>query len=202
MRRLRRAALAGLTVVGIYVAALGVAGLAQQPRSAELAVILGNTVTPDGQPSPRLRARLETALRLYRSGTVRRVLVSGGIEEPGHRDEAAAMAAYLRGQGVPAAAILEDDAGTDTMETARHAAALVRPGTGLVVVSQWFHLPRAMLAMRRFGVREVSGDWPRWFEARDLYSFLREAVALPFYALKPLSPTQPPDQARSNVRDG
>ena len=199
---MRRAALAGLAVVGIYAAALGVAGLAQQPRSAELAVVLGNTVTPDGQPSPRLRARLETALRLYRSGTVRRVLVSGGIEEPGHRDEPAAMAAYLRDQGVPAAAILEDDAGTDTMETARHAAALVRPGTGLVVVSQWFHLPRAMLAMRRFGVREVSGDWPRWFEARDLYSFLREAVALPFYAFKPLSPTQPPDQARSNVRDG
>ncbi len=50
------------------------------------------------------------------------------------------------------------------METARHAAALERPGTGLIVVSQWFHLPRAIL--------------------------LREAVALPFYAIKPLNSTR------------
>ena len=86
---------------------------------------------------------------------------------------------------MPPAAILQDDAGTDTMETARHAAALLEPGSGLVVVSQWFHLPRAILAMQRFGLRDASGAWPRWFELRDVYSFLREAVALPVYALRP-----------------
>lgn len=168
----------------LYLAALAATGVVQRPRPADLAVVLGNTIEWDGQPSPRLRARLDTALRLYRSGNVRRILVSGGIEEPGPRDEAAAMATYLRAQGVPPEAILEDRAGTDTMETARHAAMLVAPGAGLVVVSQWFHLPRAMLAMRRCGLREVSGDWPRWFEARDAYSLLREAVALPFYAFR------------------
>ncbi len=186
MRRWRTSGLLVFALIGTYLAALAVAGLAQHPRRADLAVVLGNTVAPDGQPSARLRARLDEALQLYRSGTVQRVLVSGGVEEPGHRDEAAVMAAYLRGHGVPPEAILEDAAGTDTMETARHAAASVRLGAGLVVVSQWFHLPRAILAVRRFGVRTVSGAWPRWFEARDAYSFLREAAALPVYLFKPL----------------
>lgn len=190
-RRGRTIGIVGLGALATYLAALALAGFAQRPRPAEFAVVLGNTVAPDGRPSPRLRARLDAALGLYRSGTVRRILVSGGVEEPGHRDEAAIMAAYLREAGVPAEAILQDDAGTDTMETARHAAALAGPGTGVVVVSQWFHLPRAMLAVRRFGPREVSGDWPRWFEARDAYSFLREAVALPIYAVRPLDPKRP-----------
>ena len=76
------------------------------------------------------------------------------------------------------------------MATARHTAALAGPGTSVVVVTQWFHLPRAILAMRRFGLREVSGNWPRWFEARDAYSFVREAVALPVYALRPVGPSE------------
>lgn len=96
------------------------------------------------------------------------------------------MAAYLRAKGVPSEAVLEDEAGTDTMKTARHTAKLLGSETSVVVVSQWFHLPRAILAMRRFGIREVSGDWPHWFEARDVYSFIREAVALPFYATRSL----------------
>ncbi len=186
MHRIRVVCLLGVAAVATYLGALAAVGLLQQPRPAELAVVLGNTVTPNGQPSFRLQARLDSAVRLYRSGTVQRVLVSSGVEEPGHRDEASAMAAYLRTTGVPSKAILEDHAGTDTLETARHTATLAKPGTGVVVVSQWFHLPRAMLAMRRFGLREVSGDWPHWFEARDVYSFLREAVALPFYATRSL----------------
>ena len=100
------------------------------------------------------------------------------------------MAAYLQAQGVPLGAIVQDHAGNDTMETTRHAAALAGPDISVVVVSQWFHLPRTMLAMRRFGLKNVSGAWPRWFEARDAYSFLREAAALPFYVVKPVDPTQ------------
>ncbi len=183
--------LLSFAAVATYLATLALVGLLQRPRSADLAVVLGNTVTPEGEPSFRLQARLDSAVRLYRSGTVRRVLVSGGLEEPGHRDEASVMAAYLRTRGVPLEAILEDPAGTDTLETARHTAAVAKPGTGVVVVSQWFHLPRAMLAMRRFGLHKVSGDWPCWFEARDFYSFLREAVALPFYMTRSLHGIRP-----------
>ncbi|MBE7211338.1 MAG: YdcF family protein [Gluconacetobacter diazotrophicus] len=178
--------LPAVLLVAAYLAALAASGLMSRPRPSDLAVVLGNAVGADGRPSPRLRARLEAAWRLYRSGTVRRVLVSGGIEAAGSRDEAAVMAAYLRDRGVPGTAILLDHAGRTTLDTARNALAVVGPHAGIVVVSQWYHLPRAVLILRRLGAREVSADWPRWFELRDIYSLLREAVALPFYAFRPL----------------
>ncbi len=170
-----------------YLGAIAVFGMTSRPRAADLAVVFGNTVLADGQPSGRLRARLDVAVAVFRAGLVRRVLVSGGVEQPGNLDEAAVMAAYLQAHGIPEKAVLQDAAGVNTSETARHAAALAAPGGGVVVVTQWFHLPRAVLALRRCGVRDVSGVWPRWFEGRDAYSLLREAVALPLYALRPVS---------------
>ena len=191
-----RAACATLALGGIYLAGLAAAGLSASPRVSELALVFGNTVAADGQPSPRLRARLETARALYRAGMVQRVMVSGGVEQPGDRDEARAMAAWLVAKGVPRSVIIEDPGGIDTMETVRHAAEL---GGSMVAVTQWFHLPRTILMLRRFGIGRVSGAWPRFAEARDAYSFLREAVALPFYALRPLGSVarQAPGAART-----
>lgn len=168
------------------VAAIAIAGFSSTPRPSGLAVVFGNAVTGDGRPSPRLRARLDAALALYRRGAVHSILVSGGVEQPGSRDEAAIMAAYLEAEGVPALVIVQDPAGVDTFETARHTANMAASAAGVVVVTQWFHIPRAMLAMRRFGVSQVSGDWPRWFEIRDIFSLLREAVAVPYYAVRSL----------------
>ena len=45
-------------------------------------------------------------------------------------------------------------------------------------------MPRTVLAMRRCGLRPVSATWPRFAEARDIYSFLREAADLPYYAIQ------------------
>lgn len=183
-----------LALVVLYMMALAVAGLSTRPHACALAVVFGNTVNADGQPSSRLRARLRTALALYRAGTVRTVMVSGGIEQPGHRDEAQVMAAWLKTRGVPSAAIVEDPEGTNTMATAHHAAALAT-GRGAVAVTQWFHLPRAMLAMRMAGTGDVSGAWPRFLEWRDAYSFLREGVALPIYLFRQLGADAPPAPA-------
>ena len=52
-------------------------------------------------------------------------------------------------------------------------------------MTQYFHVPRTMLALRRHGVmrgRRASG----YAEPRDLYSLLRELVAVAFYAARPL----------------
>ncbi|RYY17223.1 MAG: YdcF family protein [Alphaproteobacteria bacterium] len=172
----------------IYLAVLVAIGLSARPRPGELAVVLGNTVAA-GQPSPRLRARLDVAVGLFRAGLVRRVMVSGGIE-PSGGDEAAVMGRYLVAEGIPKAAIVEDQFGDDTFATARHTAGLLGSGEGVVVVTQWFHVPRTMLAMRRHGLREVSAAWPRYAEWRDVYSFLREAVALPVYAVRSVAPCE------------
>ncbi|MCQ8277557.1 YdcF family protein [Acetobacteraceae bacterium KSS8] len=167
-----------------YAAALAFAALSATPAPSDTAIVLGNAVFRNGTPSPRLQARLDEALALFRHGVVRRILVSGAVERWNGMDEAQVMARYLERNGVPANAILQDPHGTNTQMTARDARALLGPDESVVAVSQWFHLPRTMLSLRAYGFRHVSGAWPRWWEDRDLPSFLREMVALPVYALR------------------
>ena len=166
-------------------AVLASSGLLTQARPADVAVVLGNAVHRDGSPSPRLRARLDTAYQCYEQRQCGIIFVSGGID-PSGTDEAAAMRAYLVRRGIPAGNIVVDSAGNDTWSTARNASEFMR-NRGLssaMVVTQYFHLPRAMLALRRFGVREVSGAYPRFWEIRDLYSIAREVPGIVWYDIR------------------
>lgn len=181
----RRTVSFGLLLACAYCGVLAGVGLLARPRPSDLIVVLGNELTAEGTPSPRLQARLDTALEAYRAGLAPRVLVSGGIE-PGGGDEAAAMAVYLAGHGVPRAAITEDPRGADTLATARTVAGLLDRDARVLVVTQWFHIPRTWLALRRFGFHRLSAAWPRFAEWRDVYSFGREAVAVPAYAFRAL----------------
>ncbi len=178
----------GATILLFYTLALAGAALSAAPLRSDVAIVLGNAVYRDGTPSPRLRARLDEALLLFRHGKVKRILVSGGVEPWNGIDEAEVMARYLKRNGVPEAAILQDPHGDNTQKTAQNARALLGPGRSVVAVSQWFHLPRTMLALRAYGFRPVSGAWPRWCELRDIPSFLREMVALPVYAFRLTGP--------------
>ncbi len=115
-----------------------------------VALVLGAEVYADGEPSPFLRARLDLAVELYRKGLVSRVLASG---DGGSRfyDETGGMRAYLLAAGVPEERLLLDPAGFDTYDSclrARDVFGLRR----LVVVSQSYHLPRALAICRALGV--------------------------------------------------
>lgn len=166
-------------------AVLASAGLLTEARPADVAVVLGNAVYPDGSPSPRLAARLDRAWQCYEQRQCGLIFVSGGVEASG-TDEAAAMRSYLMRRGVPADRIAVDSAGGDTWATARNANAFIRDHglSSAIVITQYFHLPRAMLALSRFGVRDVSGAYPRFFEGRDLYSIAREVPALIWYCIR------------------
>ena len=152
---------------------------------SQVGLVLGNTVEADGRPSPRLRARLDAALRLQRLGYFQWVIVSGGIDPAGH-DEAAVMRDYLVAQGVPAAVILVDNGGADTYESARRTAQTMREHgwKRVCVVSQYFHVPRARLALARCGAKHVASGSARFTEWRDLYSIPREVVGYIWYAVR------------------
>lgn len=62
-------------------------GMSDEIHEANVAVVLGNTVNPDGTPSRRLAARLDTALELHRRGLFKNIIVSGGVGREGF-DEA------------------------------------------------------------------------------------------------------------------
>ncbi|MDL2260575.1 YdcF family protein [Deltaproteobacteria bacterium OttesenSCG-928-K17] len=149
---------------------------------AEVAVILGNEVYRNGQPAPRLAARLDKGLELYRAGRVKTLIVSGGVGLSGV-DEASAMAAYLMAKGVPAQALVIDSQGVNTWQTAVFTAGYLKKHnqSGAIVVSQHFHVPRSTMAFKAAGCERVGQASPDYWEKLDIYSVPREIPALIVY---------------------
>lgn len=166
--------------VGLLVAE----GLIDERSPSDVAIVLGNQVHPDGSPSPRLAARLDAAVGLYRDGVVGQVLVSGGTGREGV-PEGDAMRTYLMHHGIPDSAIIVDNAGVDTWATAKNARTIMnaKSMTSAIVVSQYFHISRTRLAFRKQGLK-VGGVHARFFEARDLYSTARELPAYVSYLFR------------------
>jgi len=182
---LLRAFLVAVAVVSIGLAALVWDGLHDEIAHADLGVVLGNTVYPDGTPSPRLVARLDRAVELFKQDVFPRILVSGAIGKEG-RDEALVMRDYLLQNGVPSPQVLVDSEGRTTFATAANTRRLMdqRGFRSALVISQYLHVPRARLALRRFGVLTVYSAHARFFELRDLYSVPRELVGFLTYAMR------------------
>jgi len=184
-RWLRAAIRAVLAGAGAYLLAallLCAAGLRDDVRTADVAVVLGNQVFPDGTPSPRLAGRLDEGVALYRRGAARNLIVSGGVGREGW-DEAAVMKRYLVARGVPAGRVVTDSLGVNTAATARNSAIIMRQRgwTSAIAVSQYFHVPRCRLALRRAGITPVYGAHARYAEWRDVYSITREVTGYAAY---------------------
>ncbi|WP_239162421.1 SanA/YdcF family protein [Paractinoplanes rishiriensis] len=122
--------------------------------AADVVIVLGTEVRPDGTPGDRLTGRLETAAALVQAGKARVVLLSGdGGGASG--DEPAAMARHLTGLGVDPRRIVADPHGLDTYDSCRRA----RDVYGLdraLVVTQAYHLSRAVTLCRAIGL-DASG---------------------------------------------
>jgi len=122
-----------------------------------VALVLGAQVYPSGTPSPFLAGRLDLAKRLYDAGLVKVLLVSGdnGARE---YDEPDAMRRYLVDAGVPAHHVVADYAGFDTYDSCSRAQRIFGVSR-LTVVTQGYHLPRAVATCRALGLDAVGvGD--------------------------------------------
>jgi vancomycin permeability regulator SanA len=128
-----------------------------QVPSAPVALVLGAQVYPSGMPSRFLRARLDLALLLLQRGTVDRLLLSGDAQAPEY-DEPAAMEAHLVAAGVSQDRLIRDPYGLDTYDScvrARYVYGVERA----VMVTQTYHLPRAVGTARLIGLDAVGvGD--------------------------------------------
>ncbi|PJJ18521.1 DUF218 domain-containing protein [Janthinobacterium sp. 67] len=185
---MRKITVLGSSAVGVFLlatAALMLAGLNDKLAPADVIVVPGNTIAPDGTPSPRLQARLDVALKQFQEHRAPRILVSGATGKEGF-DEAAAMARYLQSRGVPAGAIIEDNQGWTTDATARNAAVLMRTHgwKTAMVATQYFHVPRFRLALERSGIAVSGNVHAPYFELRDLYSVPRETVGYAVYFMR------------------
>ncbi|MDP4020979.1 MAG: ElyC/SanA/YdcF family protein [Candidatus Adlerbacteria bacterium] len=117
--------------------------------SSTVAMVLGASVVR-GEPSPVLRERALRALELYRTGKVQKILVSGDDSVAGF-DEVSPVRRLLVEEGIPAEDIFLDHAGFDTYSS-MYRAREVFLVTDVIIVTQAFHLPRAVFIARRLGL--------------------------------------------------
>jgi vancomycin permeability regulator SanA len=183
---LRRAArlAAGAALLGLVAAGASVAWVRSGTDSythserdvpqAPVALVLGAQVYSTGEPSPFLAARLAIAQRLLATGKVQAILVSGDHREYRY-DEPGAMTRWLMARGVPANKIAQDHAGFDTYDSCVRATKIfgVRK---TIVVTQSYHLPRAIMLCRRVGIETygVGDDTVKQFRKPWLISSNRE----------------------------
>lgn len=137
-------------------------------------IVLGAApIGPEGGPNRYFEYRLDAAAVLWRAGKIRFLILSGSPGEP------AAMRAGLLSRGVPADALRLDDAGNRTRSSIKRARR-VFGADRLIVVSQRFHLARALFLARAEGVdawgleaRDVDRAFSIFTELRRYPSALR-----------------------------
>jgi SanA protein len=170
--RLSKAAISGaflvvLVVVGAnaYILLSAEGGstdkIADVPR-AEVAIVPGALVQPNGKMSGMLGDRVRQAAALWHAGKVEKILVSGDHHTWAY-DEPDTMRKALVNEGVPPRDVFEDHAGLDTWATMVRARGIfgVRDA---VLVTQGFHMPRALFLADAAGIDAtgLTADQHRW----------------------------------------
>ena len=146
--------------------------------AAPVALVLGAQVYADGTPSPFLAARLEIARQLLADDKVRAILVSGDHMDWGY-NEPGAMFQWLVERGVPSQRIVLDHAGFDTYDSCSRAREVFGVGEA-IVVTQSYHIDRAVALCRRLGVTAtgVGDDTVRIYHEPWRHSVIRERGAV------------------------
>lgn len=109
-------------------------------------MVPGALVGRDGTPSEILSDRLEKAFELYLEGKVYRFLLTGDHGTKAY-DEVNHMKEFLTNKGVPPEDIFLDHAGFDTYNSIVRAQKIFKV-TGVIIVTQEFHLSRALYIAR------------------------------------------------------
>lgn len=142
-------------------------------------LVLGCAVWPGNEPSPMLKDRLDTAIALYKQGVAPKLLLSGdnSVVEYSEPD---CMLQYTLAQGVPAEDIFLDYAGFSTYESVYRSHAVFMADR-LIVVTQKYHLFRALKACKALGIeakgvasnqRKYAGRYYR--EAREVLARVKD----------------------------
>ncbi len=114
---------------------------------SEAALVLGAAAYSPTNLSDILRDRVDTGIELYRAGKVKSLIMSGAS------NEVVAMANYALNKGVPQGRIYGDQNGYNTFASIANVAGDYET---LVIVTQEYHLPRAIFYARNFGI-EATG---------------------------------------------
>jgi SanA protein len=165
---------------------------AESVRTERVAIVFGARVYGSGRLSSMLRDRVDTAIDLYKRGKVQKLLVSGDNQFADY-NEPAAMMAYAIAQGVPEADIQPDYGGRRTYDTCYRAKAIFQVDSA-ILVTQEFHLPRALFLCDQLGIDAVgvAADRRSYHPRSIAFSETREVPALAIALLDVIRRAPPP----------
>lgn len=140
----------GIPLLITNLSAAGKMDTVEDAPSVKVAIVFGAGLQRDGRPTVVLRDRVAAAADLYFAGKVQKILMSGDnrfvdYNEPG------AMQEFAIELGVPEEAIVLDFAGRRTYDTCYRAKAIFGVQEALLV-TQKFHLPRALFTCNALGI--------------------------------------------------
>jgi SanA protein len=153
--------------------------IADVPK-AEAALILGAGVLRSGNLSSVLKDRVDEALDLYEAEKVEKIIASGN--RSADYNEVDPIVTYLINHSVPESDILIDYAGFDTYSSiyrARHVFGM----SSITIVSQSFHLPRAIFIARNLnltanGISADRGHYKLTNYFREMFADVKAVVNL------------------------
>ena len=161
------------------------AGRHEPTYDLDYVIVLGCKVRPDGTLYPLIRGRVDRALafrkaQLAASGRAPVLVPSGGKGADEPEAEAAAMARYMREQGVPAGEILIEDRSRTTQENLRFSRELIeaRGGAARAAFStSSYHVYRGGILAAESGWNiDGMGSRTKWYFWPN--AFLREFIGL------------------------
>jgi len=138
---------------------------AEKVPTEPVAIVFGAGVWADGTPTPMLADRVEGAVELYRLGRVNKILMTGDNATPEY-NEVVAMQQYAERLGVPSQDIKLDYAGFSTYESC-YRAKVIFGVERAVLITQKYHLPRAVYTCNQLGIEAVGLGTPDWGKFRD-----------------------------------
>ncbi|MCH5583408.1 YdcF family protein [Shimazuella sp. AN120528] len=147
-------------------------------KKRDAAIVLGASLWHN-KPSPALRERLNTALKLYRTGKIDYFILSGGLGDDEQQSEANAMRTYLLEHHVPIDKMILEDKSHNTKENLQNTKAILMgiPIHSLYLVTHDYHMYRALIYARQADL-EVSPAPAHSTVLFGPYHKLRECIAL------------------------
>ena len=112
-------------------------------------LVLGCGVT-NGKVSPMLKDRLDSAIKLYKNGSAKKLLMSGDHGRNNY-DEVNTMKKYAIDEGVPSSDIFMDHAGFSTYDSIYRAKNIYGINK-MIIVTQKYHLYRALYIASKLGI--------------------------------------------------
>lgn len=129
--------------------------------------------------SGMLKCRMHKAIDLYARQRATKILLSGDGTDP-HYNETAAMKKYALQNGLPKEKLLSDPLGYSTYDSLRRAIEVFGIRAG-VIVSQDFHLKRALWLAESFGMKAQgsscdNGSSSQFYDLREIPARTKDVI--------------------------